>query len=132
MKCACKVKLNFDYINDFLKKRGITKGEFCRRIGYANNWLAGVESGKKCYSNGINEAKARLMCTVWGMKYDSLVIKEREPVLAVEVDEKKSDIEKALLMLTNCMAVMTENQKTIADYLRNMGAKVDELHKQLK
>ena len=86
MKCARKVKLNFDYINDFLKKRGITKSEFCRRIGYADNWFSAVEGGKKSYSYGINEAKARLMCTVWGMEYDSLVIKERELVLAVEVD----------------------------------------------
>ena len=127
-----KVKLNIDYIESFLYRNHLTKKEFSEKIGHADNWLAAVKTGGKAYEdNRVAESKARLICTVWGLEYDKLVIKDPEPQAEAPAEEQ-DNLEKAILMIANCMAGVTDNQARMADLLKEINAKVDALYTQLK
>lgn len=131
MKASKKVKLNLDYIESFLYRNNLTKKEFSEKLGYADNWLNSVKAGGRAYAdNRVNEGKARLMCTVWGLDYDKLIIKDPEP--QAETPAEEDNLEKAILLIANCMAGVTDNQAKMADLLKEINAKVDALYTQLK
>ena len=129
-----KVKLNIDYINAFLYRNNLTKKEFSEKLGHADNWLSAVSNGAKAYEdNRVLDGKARLICTVWGLDYDKLVIKDPEPQPEPEAPaEEQDNLEKAILLIANCMAGVSDNQARMADLLTEINTKVDALYKQLK
>lgn len=134
MKASKKVKLNLDYIESFLYRNNLTKKEFSEKLGHADNWLNAVKTGGRAYEdNRVNEGKARLMCTVWGLDYDKLVIKDPEPKPEAPAPaEEQDNLEKAILMIANCMAGVTDNQSRMADLLKEINTKVSALYMQLK
>lgn len=133
MKCKSKVKLNFDYIDGFLNKNNITKTDFCCRIGHSNNWYTEVKKGKNSYIDGISDKKAHLICTVWGMEYDKLVAKQETTEVEHEIiSYEKYDFAKAFEMISKSISIMSANQCGIYELLKNISAKVDDLHNQLK
>lgn len=133
MKSANTVKLSADYINDFLRRNNLTRKEFSTKLGHADNWIASVLNENGSYKCRLTENKARLMCTVWSMDYEKLVIKEPVFTPAPETPVEEPDsLEKAVFMLANGISAMCDMQKMMADYLKVINAKVDTLYKQLK
>ncbi len=133
MKPAKTVKLNTEYINGFLYRNNLTRKEFSTKFGYADNWLASVLRENGSYKGRISENKARLMCNVWGMDYEKLVVKEPTFTPTAESPAEEADsLEKAIYMIANSMTAVCDMQKMMADYMKDMNAKVDALYKQLK
>lgn len=70
------VHLNTGYVRWFLAKSCISGTEFSRSLGYSDHWWSTVLHQKK----GVKPNVAKLMCSMYNLDYDKLVVKEPEPV----------------------------------------------------
>ena len=73
------VTINTDYVAQFLEQSKISGAEFGRSLGYSDHWWASVLRKKHVKPN-----VARLMCDVYLLKYDELVVKAPEPATEPE------------------------------------------------
>lgn len=68
------VKIDVEYVEAFLKKAGISGTEFGKSLGYSDSWWTGVYNHKKHVKPNV----ARLMCSMYKLDYDQLVVRESE------------------------------------------------------
>lgn len=71
MSKAALVKINTDYVAQFMKANGISGAEFGKRLGYSDFWWKGVVNKNQSVKPNV----VTLMCGVYGLEYDKLVVK---------------------------------------------------------
>lgn len=69
------VTIDTDYVNRFLGQHYMSGAEFGRKLGYSDNWWSGVLKKKHVKPN-----VARLMCDMFLLEYDELVVKAPAPI----------------------------------------------------
>lgn len=89
------VTINTDYVARFLADHQISGAEFGRKLGYSDHWWASVLKKKHVKPN-----VARLMCGMYPLEYDEVVVNETEPAnkqgAPVELLERLERIETKL------------------------------------
>lgn len=68
------VTINTDYVAQFLAQHNYSGAEFGRKLGYSDHWWASVLKKKHVKPN-----VAKLMCDMFLLEYDELVVKAHEP-----------------------------------------------------
>ena len=71
MSKAALVKINTDYVAQFMKETGISGAEFGKRLGYSEYWWKGVVNKNQSVKPNV----AFLIEDVFGIPYDKLVVK---------------------------------------------------------
>jgi len=76
------VKINIDYVAQFLAVNGISGAEFGKSLGYSDHWWASVIHKKSSVKPNV----AKLMCSMYKLDIDKLLVKEAEsePVMKPE------------------------------------------------
>lgn len=74
------VKINTDYVAQFLATNGISGAEFGKSLGYSDHWWASVIHKK----NSVKPNVAKLICGMYKLDIDKLLVKETEPAIEPE------------------------------------------------
>ena len=69
------VKINTEYVEQFLAKHEISGMEFSHSLGYSDSWWAGIKNETKAVKPNV----ARLICSLYKLDYEKLVVKAPEP-----------------------------------------------------
>lgn len=69
MSKAVLVKINTDYVAQFMKETGISGAEFGKRLGYSEYWWKGVANKNQAVKKNV----AVLMCNVYGLEPSKLI-----------------------------------------------------------
>lgn len=90
------VTINTDYVARFLAQNKISGADFGRRMGYSDHWWASVQKKKHVKPN-----VAYLMCNMFQLEYDKLVVKESEPAPKTETLVIDAEVAEALAASLN-------------------------------
>ena len=116
-----KVKINVGYVEAFRKKRNISGIEFSESLGFNNNWWS-----KNKQIGYIKPNVAKLMCTIYPLEYDKLVISEEKPVKPVAEEPAHTGIEEEYLPLIAAAMNATSNaMHEVHNALKNLNEKMD-------
>lgn len=69
------IKINTEYVEQFLAQHEISGIEFSHSLGYSDSWWAGIKNETKAVKPNV----ARLICSLYKLDYEKLVMKAPEP-----------------------------------------------------
>ena len=118
---AEKVKIDVEYVDAFIKKRNMTNVKFSESLGFNNNWWS--KNRKIGY---IKPNVAKLMCTVYPLEYDKLVIPEEKPVQPVAEEPTSTGLEEEYLpLIAAAMSASSNALHEVKNALEHLNEKID-------
>ncbi len=77
------VRINTEYVEQFMAKHEISGMEFSHSLGYSDSWWAGIKNETKAVKPNV----ARLICSLYKLDYEKLVVKAPDPGSEMETPD---------------------------------------------
>lgn len=91
------IKINTEYVEQFLAQHEISGMEFSHSLGYSDSWWAGIKNETKAVKPNV----ARLICSLYKLDYEKLVVKAPEPATKIETLTVDAEVAEAFAASLN-------------------------------